>query len=147
MLNIAMDNQERITDNGYFGQRVLKTKTTSNRRHLHPSLRFKVLLHCNSTRLWLIFDFQVVHAQNLSSRPSTLVQSTRCQFHQHFTRAFCTNMLVPKLQSWNVFRESCVKHYCTINVRVKCWWNWLQTSSGKLWMQILYPTDCIMDLH
>jgi len=29
-----------------------------------------------------------------------------------------------KLQSWNVTRESCAKHFCTKNVCIKCWWNW-----------------------
>ncbi len=27
------------------------------------------------------------------------------------------------LQSWNVSRESFLKHFCTKNGRVKCWWN------------------------
>jgi len=43
-------------------------------------------------------------------------RNSSVQLHQHFTRDFCLrrNFFAKKLQSQNV------------NLRVKCWWNWLQ---------------------
>ncbi len=52
---------------------------------------------------------------------------SRCQFHQHFLLAFCANSFASKCHKSKMQLEKrCVKHFCTNNSLVKCWWNWHQ---------------------
>jgi len=43
-----------------------------------------------------------------------------------------------ELQSWNVTRESCSKHFCLKNLRTKCWWNWPQNCQNP-WYALNMP--------
>jgi hypothetical protein len=50
------------------------------------------------------------------------------QFHQHFTCKFFVRKHFMHLFSSCVLamklKKSCAKHFCAINLHVKCWWNW-----------------------
>ncbi len=78
-------------------------------------------------------------------KPSFTFFSFRCQFHQHFTCTFCTNILMP-YKSWNKTIESCSICFRTKNLRVKCWWNWLyEVIKWRSWPQNIF-SPFILDL-
>jgi len=45
-----------------------------------------------------------------------------------------------KLQSWNVARESCAKHFPTKNRLVKCRWSWYQYFSTRNMVESNFPS-------
>jgi len=81
---------------------------------------------------WLAYENWLNYLNNLQESISS-----SC-FRAHFAPIF----LRQKLQSWNVTRESCAKHFCIKNTPVKCWWNWLQQGpQGQLWLPIVWLTS------
>jgi len=55
---------------------------------------------------------------------SSLTKKRRCQFHQHFMRAFFEKFWRQKLQSFVLALRLLAPKFHTKNARVKCWWNW-----------------------
>ncbi len=49
-----------------------------------------------------------------------------------YARLLCQYFCTKKLQSQNVTREKLRKHFCTKNLCIKCWWNWLQKFMCKI---------------
>jgi hypothetical protein len=44
-----------------------------------------------------------------------------------------------KLQSWNIIRENCAKHFRTKNAQIKCWWNWHLEVMGVRMTEFSHP--------
>jgi hypothetical protein len=62
------------------------------------------------------------------------------QFHQHFTRSFCANILLPtKITKPNCKYRKASKILCMQKLLLKCWWNWhLGLLLPTFYLQILF---------
>ncbi len=55
---------------------------------------------------------------------NTALETPAINLINFFCPLFVYKILLQKLQSWNVTRESCVIRFHTKKAHVKCWWNW-----------------------
>ncbi len=66
-----------------------------------------------------------IYKQCLFSQYLSYFNHSRSQFHQRFTSDFFVQKSFCQLfSSYILALAKVLKHFCTKNVRVKCWWNW-----------------------
>ncbi len=64
----------------------------------------------------LLFSISLLSFINFLMKSTQIVMETWCQFHPHFTCAFCANIFAPKSYKAKAqLQKSCVKHFCTKN--------------------------------
>jgi len=92
----------------------------------NQNILFKFIIKCCGSLYVCLFAF--------------LLGSISSTFYAQF---FCRYPFTKKLRSQNVTEKSFKKHFCTKNVRVKCWWNWrLVSISSTFYTQIFCTKVC-----
>ncbi len=99
-------NNNNVDDNG-------------NKKFVTPILQIFTFEFCRRLLLLLL----LLERERISTPSVNFINILR----KHFARIFWCQ----KIQSWNVIREICAKHFHTKNACVKCWWKRPQVR----WMQ------------
>jgi len=78
---------------------------------------------CGYKQVWIMINF-LLYSRFLTHYVS-FHRYSRCQFHQHFTRTFFVWKCFSLVKFWQK------STFVPKNTRVKCWWNWPQSTKHR----------------